>query len=830
MSPATKRVKAGPEQLYDEQPEALRLLLEPFETQLRADPERLPQMDEETLYADIERFVDEPFREEVREHAAALLRHHATYADADEGAILTAALDFALRMHSEQRRVHGEPYILHPIAVTDLLTELEVDLDCLIASLLHDTVEDTQLSMPLLRRYYRDRVAALVDGVTKLEKISFTSHEELQAENFRKMLIAMAEDIRVVWIKLADRLHNMRTMKYMPREKQERIAQETLDIYAPLSSRIGIYRWKWELEDLCLRYLDPSAYYELVGAISQRRTERETYLEQVILQMKQGMREVGIESEIEGRPKHFYSIYRKMKLKDRMLDQIYDLFACRVIVSTVADCYAALGLVHEMFKPIPGRFKDYIAMPKPNMYQSLHTTVIGPKGIPFEVQIRTFAMHQTAEYGLAAHWKYKRAPGQPLAASELEDDAMESKLAWLRQLLDWQKDLRDASEYMASLKGSLISEDVFVFSPRGDVFSLTRGAVPIDFAYAVHSGVGNHMYGAKVNGRIVPLTYELQNGDMVEILTSDKVHGPSRDWLKLVKSSSARSKINQWFKKSMREENIQRGKEAFERELKRTGFTPLQLMKPAYIEAMLKRYNLMTLDDLYATIGHGTITAAKVIPRLRDEYIRELPVEEQTALGYRVASGGQVIYDPQTTQVIESGEILPRSAPGRRRRRKDDLGIIVSGMDNCLVSLSRCCNPVPGDPIIGFITRGRGVSVHRRDCSNIRNILASATDDVSDAERASRLIDVYWDEEEAEGQVYKVELRILAHDRNHLLGEISNAIAEERVSILSGNINAYKDVTATLRLVIEVASQAQLDRVIGRVKAIRDVIDVQRNH
>lgn len=784
--------------------------------------------DDSLISSDIAALISADYAEEVRESIAQLLTHYKSYNPGGDIKLISDAVDFAISSHKDQKRATGEPYIIHPLAVADILTELEVDDATLIAALLHDVVEDTAItSEELVSRYGQD-VALLVDGVTKLDKMSFTSKEELQAENFRKMFLAMANDIRIIWIKLADRLHNMRTMKHLPREKQVQKAQETLDIYAPLCSRLGVYRWKWELEDLCLRYLDPNVYYELVGAISQRRHEREAHLEQVVMSLKQEITKLGIECEIEGRPKHFYSIYRKMKTKDKNLDQIYDLFACRVIVGTVADCYAVLGQVHEMYKPMPGRFKDYIAMPKPNMYQSLHTTVIGPKGIPFEVQIRTFAMHRTAEFGLAAHWKYKEG----VNLIQDSNDEVDNKLSWLRQLLDWQKDMRDASEYLDNLKTGLITEEVYVFTPRGDVISLPKGAVPIDFAYTIHSGIGNHMYGAKVNGRIVPLSYELQNGDIVEILTSDKVHGPSRDWLKLVKSNSARQKINTFFKKAMREEDIARGKDMFNRELKKTGFTPLQLMKPDYIEVMLKRYNMQTLDDLYSTIGHGTITAGKVIPRLRDEYIKSLPIDDQLKLGYRVSSSGQVVYAPQTTTLTEDGEILPTKAgsqkSSKKRKVKNEFGIVVAGMDNCLVRMSRCCSPVPGDQIVGYITRGKGVAIHRSDCSNIRNILAASASGPVDAERASRLIDVYWDIEDASNQTFQVELRIIAHDRRQLLSEISNAIAEEKASIISGQMKAYKDVTATVMLTIEVSSQAQYDRVMGRVKAIRDVIEVQR--
>ncbi|NJP41734.1 bifunctional (p)ppGpp synthetase/guanosine-3',5'-bis(diphosphate) 3'-pyrophosphohydrolase [Oscillospiraceae bacterium HV4-5-C5C] len=787
---------------------------------------------EDELEEDLEKTIPSRYADEVRDAILSLLKHYKHYNPNGDESRIYSAVDFALESHGQQKRASGEPYIIHPLAVADIVTELEPDDATLIAALLHDTVEDTPITKEKLVEAFGPEVQELVDGVTKLDKMSFNSREEMQAENFRKMFLAMAKDIRVVWIKLADRLHNMRTLKHVPREKQKRIAQETLDIYAPLANRLGIYRWKWEMEDICLRYLDPNAYYELVGAISQRREEREAFLDKVVLELKKAITAMGIRCEIEGRPKHFYSIYRKMKTKDKNLDQIYDLFACRIIVDKVADCYAVLGQVHEMYKPIPGRFKDYIAMPKPNMYQSLHTTVIGSQGIPFEVQIRTVAMHRTAEFGLAAHWKYKENEGKPnpsVPVTYEDGQELETKLSWLRQLLDWQKDMRDASEYMQSLREGLITEEVFVFTPRGDVISLPTGSVPIDLAYQIHSGIGNHMYGAKVNGRIVPLTYKLQNGDIVEILTSDRVQGPSRDWLKIVKSSGARSKINQWFKRVMRDENISRGKESFERELKKSGFTAMQLMKPDYVNSMLQRYNQNSLDDLYAAIGHGTLTAGKVIPRLRDEYIKSLSEDEQHELGYRISSGGQVIYAPQTTQVTADGEITVPQPVGRRpRRANNSAGIIVAGMDNCLVYLSRCCSPVPGDPIIGFVTRGKGVAVHRKDCKNIANILAASADSPEASERASRLIDVYWDEEDVSDKTYQVELKILANDRNHLLGDVSNAIAEEKVSIISGSMNAYKDATASLQLTVEVNSQAQVDRVMGRIKAVRDIIDVQR--
>lgn len=765
--------------------------------------------------------VDEHILEETEPVLSRIISSYANYSGSDDSERIREAFLFARKAHKTQRRATGEPYIIHPLATAEILIELEVDCDTLVAALLHDTVEDTGITVEEISEKFGENVAMLVDGVTKLSRIPYSSKEEIQAENFRKMFLAMAKDIRVVLIKLADRLHNMRTIKHMSPEKQMEKARETLDIYAPLAHRLGIYKMKWELEDLCLRYIDKEVYYELVGSISQKRSEREHYLEDIIVQLNQKIADMGIKAEIEGRPKHFYSIYHKMKTQDKGLDQIYDLFAARIIVDSVADCYAVLGLVHELYKPMPGRFKDYIAMPKPNMYQSLHTTVIGPKGIPFEVQIRTFSMHRTAEYGIAAHWRYKENP-----SASSRNEPFEGKLAWLRQLLEWQKDMRDAGEFMESLKSGLVADEVFVFTPKGEVKSLPAGSVPIDFAYNIHSGIGNRMYGAKVNGRIVPLTYELKNGDIVEILTSEKVHGPSRDWLKIVKSASARTKITQWFKKEMREENVVRGKEIVEREIRKTGFQPSQLLKHEFLEPLFKRYTLNSLDDIYASIGYGGLSAGKIIPRLRDEYIRNLPEDERIKLGYRISPSGQVVYSPGTA--ADETQTLPRTQRQKQGRRYDQ-GIVVKGIDNCLVKMSRCCSPVPGDPIIGYVTRGKGVAVHRTDCTNIRHLMGAAAGSGADAEKASRLIDVAWSKEET-NSTYQVELKILARDRRHLLGDISNAIAEEKVSILSGSMTAMKDVTATLLMSVEVNSQQQYDRLLGRIKAVKDVIEVIRGN
>ncbi len=784
--------------------------------------------------------MPEDVSEEILDMLEEVITRYKSYSEKDETERIRRAFVFAYKAHSSQKRKSGEPYIIHPIATAQILTELEVDADTLVAAFLHDTVEDTPVTQELITEIFGEDVALLVDGVTKLGRIPYSSKEEQQAENMRKMFLAMAKDIRVILIKLADRLHNMRTMKHQSPERQRAIAKETLDIYAPLAHRLGIYKIKWELEDLCLRYTDPDAYYELVGAISQKRSEREKFLENVVGELSERITQMGIHAEIEGRPKHFYSIYNKMKNQDKHLDQIYDIFACRIIVDTVSDCYAVLGLVHEMYYPMPGRFKDYIAMPKPNMYQSLHTTVIGKEGIPFEVQIRTLAMHRTAEYGIAAHWKYKESGNSNVKAKSTSFD---NKLSWLRQILDWQGESKDAGEYLDSLKTGLVAEEVFVFTPKGDVISLPLHSCPIDFAYSIHSGIGNRMYGAKVNGRLVPLSYELQNGDIVDILTSEQIKGPSRDWLKMVKTSAAKSKINAWFKKESRDDNILLGKESVEREMKKLGFAPHQLLQKPFVETILRKTAQNTLDDLYAAIGYGVITAQKVVGRLRDEYIKALPEDERFELGYRVTGNGQVVYQPIAKEILDeksltSGPTLSASSQEQQHtsgkkasaRAHQDTGVVVTGIDNCLVHLSRCCNPVPGDEIIGYITRGNGVGVHRKDCSNIRNIMRNATASARAAERASRLIEVYWANQEHTKAIYPVEFTVIAHDRRHLLADISNAIAEERIPITSASMSAMKDITARFTMTIEVKDQEQLDRVFGRIKAIRDVIEVRKGN
>ena len=748
------------------------------------------------------------------------------------------ATDFAFKAHIKQKRASGEPFIIHPLEVTQNLTELSVDEDTLVAALLHDTVEDTEVTLQDLTDRYGDNVSKLVDGVTKLEKITYNNSEDLQAENFRKMFLAMAQDIKVVLIKLADRLHNMRTMEHMPTRKQERISRETMDIYAPLAGRLGIYRWKWELEDLSFKYLESTAYYELVGAISQRATEREDYLNEVMEAMDEAIKENGIDSDIEGRPKHLYSIYRKMRTKEKNLNEIYELFACRVIVDTVTDCYAVLGIVHDMFRPMPGRFKDYIAMAKSNGYQSLHTTVIGPNGFPFEVQIRTFDMHQQAEYGVAAHWKYKanQAPSNKTRKTKRNEE----KLQWLNQLLDWQKDMQSSTQYMEELREGLIEDEVYVFTPQGDVVALPEGATPIDFAYQIHTGVGNHMYGARVNDNMVPIDYELQNGDRVEILTSDRVSGPSRDWLKIAKSNSAKKKINDWFKKERKDESVERGRDMIDKEIRNSGFVSLQLLRPQFLEPILKRYSLHDVETLYAAVGSASkngVSAQKIVPKLRDEYIKSLSDEERTELGYRIGERGQVIYSPIDPIIKQVGENADKGIETRVRSQQykpNKFGIIVEGLDNALVNLANCCSPVPGDDIIGYVTRGKGVTVHRVDCNNMKSLVAFKNGDYEgelsrrQREEVGRLINVYWDQNITRG-VYKVPIVITARDRSGLLLDVSNAVLDENVSIVSGQMNSVKDITASLHLTLEVTSQEQFDRVVGRIKAIRDVVEVRRD-
>ena len=703
-------------------------------------------------------------------------------------ALLEKAYSVSKAAHEGQQRISGEPYIIHPVEVAIILADMELDCTAIIAGLLHDTIEDTTCTYECLKIDFGVEIADLVDGVTKLGKIPFTTKQEQQVENLRKMFMAMAKDIRVILIKLADRLHNMRTLRYMSSDKQIEKATETLEIYAPLAHRLGMSKIKWELEDICLRYLDPKGYYDLVEKIATKRKQREAYIENIVNTLKEKISDLGIEnSQIDGRPKHFYSIYSKMVNQNKTLEQIYDLFAFRIIVNSVKDCYAVLGLVHELYKPMPGRFKDYIAMPKPNMYQSLHTTLIGPEGQPFEVQIRTWDMHRVAEVGIAAHWKYKEG------GASKEDT--ENKFAWLRQLLEWQKDTKDENEFMETLKVDLFTDEVFVFTPKGDVMSLPQDSTPVDFAYAIHSAVGNKMIGARVNGKMVPIDYRLKNGDIIDILTSTTIHGPSRDWLKIVKSSQARNKINQWFKKEKREENIVRGKENIDRELKKQGVTYNQLFKNEWVDLVIRKYNFGSLDDLFAAVGYGAITSTKIVTRLKEEYKKTLKPEE----------------------LEEMLQDIVQNRGEKKKKNIPESGVVVKGIDNCLVRLSRCCNPVPGDEIIGYITRGRGVSVHRSDCTNVS---AGLGDD-------GRLIDVKW---YTTGDVaYKADITLMANDRTSLLLEITNCIAELKIPIKAINARTTKEQITIINLTLEITNTEQLEKIIKRLKKVDSVFEVTRN-
>ena len=700
------------------------------------------------------------------------------------------AFETCKKAHGNQVRLSGEPYVVHPLEVAHILADLDLDSTAIIAGLLHDCIEDTDVTYDMIRERFGADVADIVEGVTKLEKLSFSSLEDQQVENVRKMLLAMAKDVRVILIKLADRLHNMRTLKYMPQEKQLIKAKETLDVYAPLAHRLGISKIKWELEDLSLRFLDPVAYYEIVDGIKQKKEERDEVIQEFMDSLQKRLESMQIDFKIFGRAKHFYSIFRKMYKQNKTLDEIYDLFAVRIIVNTVSDCYAALGMVHEMFTPIPGRFKDYIAMPKPNMYQSLHTTVMGPNGKPFEIQIRTWEMHEIAENGVAAHWKYKEGGSAP--------EGMDAKLQWVRQLLEIQSDADNADDFMGTLKIDLFADEVFVFTPKGDVISLPAGATAIDFAFYIHSAVGYRMVGAKVNSKIVPLDYHLKNGDIVEVLTSSAVHGPSKDWLKVVKTSQAKNKINQWFKKENREENIEKGKDLVEKEMHRLGYTHDVLFQQDAVDQMLRRMNFNTLDDMYSTVGYGAIQAAKIINRLR-EYNKDLINKE--------------LEEKEAQKLTAERQEPPQQQGG-------DHGIIVKGIDNCLVRLSRCCTPVPGDDIVGFITRGRGVSVHRRDCTNVKALL-----DVPDGE--DRMIECSWADVNTS---YLSEIVIEANDRKNLLLDITTVIAELKVSLHALNARMKKKShVVQVEMAIEINSTKELDMILKRIRRIPGVLDVTRH-
>ena len=707
-------------------------------------------------------------------------------------ALVERAYKYAEEAHRSQKRNSGESYIVHPVGVAIILSELEMDSECIAAGLLHDVIEDVEKdNYNTVKNEFGQVIADLVEGVTKLDKIPFVSNEQRQIENVRKMFFAMASDIRVIIIKLADRLHNMRTLMYMPEKKQRRIAKETLDVYAPLAHRLGLQRIKWELEDLSLKYLDSVAYYEIADSVHMKKQEREEYVNEIIRLFEKKLADMHIEGEIMGRVKHYYSIYRKMFTQGKTIDEIYDLFAVRIIVNDLNDCYAALGMVHEMFTPIPGRVKDYIAMPKPNMYQSLHTTLIGPKGYPFEVQIRTWQMHKIAENGIAAHWKYKEGK-----TGEKTDD-YDKKLAWVRDMLEIQKDMTDSTDFYNMLKIDMFSDEVFVFTPKGEVISLPAGATPVDLAFAIHSAVGYKMTGAKVNSKIVPIDYKLQNGDIVEILTGSVEKGPKLDWIKICKTTSAKNKINQWFKREQRESNIIKGKELIEKEIKRLGLAASEVLNHTFFEQMLKKFNYNSADDMYVSVASNAITPMRIVQRL---------IDFNTELKNRIA------------EAEAAEKLAQQQKAAAKKKSRSGNGIIVKGEENLLARLSKCCNPVPGDDIVGFITRGRGVSVHRRDCVNVNPDL------LGDDEK-SRLIECEWDTDG--GEVFECNLLIKASDRQGLLADVTACLSELKLQIASLNA-ANKNNVASVAITVNINDKSQIASIVRKLHTIPGVFDVIR--
>jgi GTP diphosphokinase / guanosine-3',5'-bis(diphosphate) 3'-diphosphatase len=702
--------------------------------------------------------------------------------------LVKKAYEFAKHAHREQYRKSGEPYIIHPIQVAGILADLEMDPATVAAGFLHDVVEDTNVSLKDLETIFNDEVAMLVDGVTKLGKIKYKSHEEQQAENHRKMFVAMAQDIRVILIKLADRLHNMRTLKHLPNEKQRRISNETLEIFAPLAHRLGISKIKWELEDTALRYLNPQQYYRIVNLMKKKRAEREEYLDNVIEEVRGRLKEVSIKSDLSGRPKHIYSIYRKMVLQNKQFSEIYDLLAVRVVVNNIKDCYAVLGIIHTCWKPMPGRFKDYIAMPKPNMYQSLHTTVIGPKGDPLEVQIRTFEMHRIAEFGIAAHWAYKE--GKTLDDSS----SFEQKLTWFREILEFQNDTQNAEEFMESLKIDLFSDMVFVFTPKGDVIELPSGSVPIDFAYRIHSEIGNKTIGAKVNGKMVTLDYKLKTGDIVEILNSKHSYGPSQDWLKLAQTSQAKNKIRAFFKKQRRDENVEKGKELIEKEIRSMEFDLKEIFTPENLKKVAEKFNFTNEDDMYAAVGYNGVTALQVANRLTEKWRKKRDQEQSATITSKISD--------------------LKAFPSHKKRES---GVRVSGVDNLLIRLSKCCNPIPGDEIVGFITKGRGVSVHRADCPNI---------DSNEAQ--TRLIPVEWESSLNDCKDYNVDIEINGYDRSGLLNAVLQAVNESKTDISAVTGKSDRNKMATISMSIAIHNVSHLHKVVERIKQIPDIYSVRR--
>ncbi|WP_310602616.1 RelA/SpoT family protein [Anaerosporobacter sp.] len=713
--------------------------------------------------------------------------------------MIEKAYTLAFNAHKDQKRKSGEPYIIHPLCVAIILAELELDKETIVAGILHDVVEDTVLTTEEITEQFSEEVSLLVDGVTKLTQLNYSKDKlEIQAENLRKMFLAMAKDIRVILIKLADRLHNMRTLQYMRAEKQKEKARETMDIYAPLAQRLGISKIKVELDDLSLKYLEPEVYQGLIQKIATKRSERESFIQAIVTEVKTHIHSANIEAKIDGRVKHFFSIYKKMVNQNKTLEQIYDLFAVRIVVESVKDCYAALGVIHEMYKPIPGRFKDYIAMPKANMYQSLHTTLIGPEGKPFEVQIRTYEMHRTAEFGIAAHWKYKENQ-----EGKNTRDTEEAKLTWLRQILEWQREMSDNKEFLTLLKSDLdlFSESVYCFTPTGDVKNLPNGSTPIDFAYSIHSAVGNKMVGARVNGRLVPIEYKIQNGDRIEVITSQNSRGPSRDWLSIVKSTQAKNKINQWFKAELKDDNISRGKEMIVTYCKNKNIVLSDLLKTEFMTKAMRKYGFRDWDSVYAAVGHGGLKEGQVVNKLIEEKKKKDKKE---------------ITDEKVLETIAE---VKDSRPAAVAKSKN--GIVVEGIHDVAVRFSKCCSPVPGDEIIGFVTRGRGVSIHRTDCINVMNL---------PEEDRVRLIDAEWSVATDKGmnELYTAEIKIYSNNRNGVLLDVSKVFTENKIDVTSMTVRTSKQGTATINVAFDIHGVEQLKIIVGKIRNIESVLDVER--
>lgn len=760
----------------------------PDEVILRTKTKR--KIDEEPLSCPPDFTSPDELYEELKKE---VLKYHPS----TDLSLIDKAYQVAKKAHEGQMRKSGEPYIIHPICVAIILAQLELDKETIVAGLLHDVVEDTVMTYDDIVREFGEEIALLVDGVTKLTQLNYSADKiELQAENLRKMFLAMAKDIRVILVKLADRLHNMRTLQYQKPEKQKEKARETMDIYAPIAHRLGISKIKVELDDLSMKYLMPDTYNDLVKQVDINRPGREAFIKSIIKEVGMHISNAGIEAEIDGRVKHFFSIYRKMVNQNKTLDQIYDIFAVRIKVDTVKDCYAALGVIHEMYKPIPGRFKDYIAMPKPNMYQSLHTTLIASNGQPFEVQIRTYEMHRIAEYGIAAHWKYKEGKTGETNKSE------EAKLSWLRQILEWQRDMSDNKEFLSSIKNdlNLFSDSVYCFTPTGDVKTLPAGSNPIDFAYSIHSAVGNKMVGARVNGKLVNIDYEIKNGDRIEIITSQNSKGPSRDWLSMVKSTQARNKINQWFKQELKEDNIIKGKELISNYCKGKGIVLSEINKPEFVEKALRKYGYKDWDSIMAAVGHGALKEGQIVNKLNEEYLKTKKAE---------------ITDKQALEQIAASE----SKEKEKDNKKSKGGIVVKGIHDVAVRFSRCCNPVPGDEIVGFVTRGRGISIHRTDCINILNFPAS--------ERA-RLIEAEWEQTENKDEKYSAEINIFAGNRKGLIVDISRLFTEANIDVRFMNSRVNKKNIATINLGFVVSGKEELNRLIDKLRKIDGVTDIER--